>query len=315
MADITKLLANVQNVIWRDLLRDWERFLRAANHPETTRYGYVLAACQLAGYLVGEIPDSGPARDPSLVTRRQVIAFQAWMIDTRSPATAVNKHKSLQQFFRWLVEEDEMQCSPMSGVPLPDAGQKLIPLISDDETRQILDACKGSSFLQLRDQALVRMYYNTGARLSEIGCLLVTEVDLDTNSVLLHGKGGKDRRVRFGAATARVLTRYLRARNRLAGIADVKQLWVCGKGARPLRPSGIKIRFKRIGEKAGLKGVYAHRWRHSFAHEWKLAGGDTGDLMVLLGWSSEEMPRRYGASAAAERAQQTQTRLGIGERV
>jgi integrase/recombinase XerC len=73
--------------------------------------------------------------------------------------------------------------------------------------------------------------------------------------------------------------------------------------------------MQRIGEKAGLKGVYAHRWRHSFAHEWKLAGGDTGDLMVLLGWSSEEMPRRYGASAAAERAQQTQTRLGIGERV
>ena len=88
MADIAKLLANVQSASWRDLLRDWERFLRAANHPETTRYGYVLAACQLAGHLAEEMPDSGPARDPSLVTRRQVIAFQAWMIDTRSPATA-----------------------------------------------------------------------------------------------------------------------------------------------------------------------------------------------------------------------------------
>jgi integrase/recombinase XerC len=67
--------------------------------------------------------------------------------------------------------------------------------------------------------------------------------------------------------------------------------------------------------KAGLTNVYAHRWRHSFAHERKMAGGDTGDLMLLLGWSSEEMARRYGASAAAERAQRTQTRLGIGERV
>jgi integrase/recombinase XerC len=42
-------------------------------------------------------------------------------------------------------------------VPLPDAGQKLIPLLSDAETGQILDACKGNSFLQLRDQALIRM--------------------------------------------------------------------------------------------------------------------------------------------------------------
>ena len=64
-----------------------------------------------------------------------------------------------------------------------------------------------------------------------------------------------------------------------------------------------------------VEHVHAQRWRHSFAHEWKLASGDTGDLMLLMGWSSEEMPRSYGASAAAERAQQVHTRLGIGERV
>ena len=55
--------------------------------------------------------------------------------------------------------------------------------------------------MQLRDQALVRMYYNTGARLSEIGCLLVTDLDLDTNSVVLRGEGRKYRRVRFGPKT------------------------------------------------------------------------------------------------------------------
>ena len=48
---------------------------------------------------------------------------------------------------------------------------------------------------------------------------------------------------------------------------------------------------------------------------WKLAGGDTGDLMLLLGWTSDDRPRHYGASAAAERAQQVQARMGIGERV
>ncbi|GIF23423.1 tyrosine recombinase XerD [Paractinoplanes tereljensis] len=315
MTGIAKLLANIQSDLWRDLLIDWERFLRAANHPESTRYGYVLAACQLAAYLVDELPGSGPALDPRLVTRRQVVAFQAWMIETRSPATAVNKYKSLQQFFRWLLQEEEIERSPIEGVPLPNVGQKLIPVISDAETQEILGVCRGNSFLQLRDQALVRMYYNTGARLSEIGCLLVADLDLDTNSVVLHGKGDKERRVRFGSRTARILTRYLRARNRRDGIAEVKELWIADRGTRPLKSSGIKIRLKRIGEKAGLSGVYAHRWRHSFAHEWRLAGGDTGDLMMVLGWSSEEMARRYGANAAAERAQRTQARLGIGERV
>jgi hypothetical protein len=50
------------------------------------------------------------------------------------------------------------------------------------------------------------------------------------------------------------------------------------------------------------------------AHGWKRAGGDTGDLMLLFGWTSEDMPRHCGASAAAERAQETRARLGIGER-
>jgi integrase/recombinase XerC len=69
----------------------------------------------------------------------------------------------------------------------------------------------------------------------------------------------------------------------------------------------------------GLLGTYthvhAHRWRHSYVHQWKLAGGDTGDLMLVLGWISDDMPRHYGASAAAERALQTQARLAIGERI
>jgi integrase len=73
-----------------------------------------------------------------------------------------------------------------------------------------------------------------------------------------------------------------------------------------LNPNGIKILLKRLGVTAGVDNVYAHRWRHNFAHEWKLAGGNTGDLMLLLGWASEDMPRHYGASAAAERAQEIQ---------
>ena len=118
--------------------------------------------------------------------------------------------------------------------------------------------------------------------------------------------------MRIGARTARALSRYLRARGKHPG-ADLPQLWLAERGGRPLTPNGIKIRLRRLGEAAGVAGVHAHRWRHTFAHEWKRAGGDTGDLMLVLGWTSEDMPRHYGASAAAERALETQHRLGIGE--
>jgi integrase/recombinase XerC len=176
----------------------------------------------------------------------------------------VNKHKGLQQFFKWLlVDEQAIQRSPMERVRLPMTPTKLVPALREEDTGLLLAAC---------------LYVNTGARLAEVGNLLYA------------GPGQ---------------TQGRRPAEPVAGRA----------GTAPLTPNGIKIRLKRPGAAAGVPDVHAHRWRHSFAHQWKLAGGDTGDLMLVLGWSSDDMPRHYGASAAAERALQTHARLGIGERI
>ena len=132
--------------------------------------------------------------------------------------------------------------------------------------------------------------------------------------MLYHGKGEKDRRVRYPERTARALSRYLRARAKHKH-ADLPDLWLATKGRRPLKANGIKIMLRRRGERAHLGRVHAHRWRHNFAHEWKRNGGDTGDLMIIMGWSSETMVRHYGESAAAERALETQQRMGVGQNV
>jgi integrase/recombinase XerC len=317
LLDLHKLTLGLSRT-WAGYLRDWDRSLRSGNYPETTRYNYLLAAAQLGRYLGEYSPDpdaDDAADDPDEVTRAHVEAFQAWMIETRSASTALNKHKGLQQFFKWLlVDEQAIDRNPMDRVRQPKTPTKLVPVMRQDDTARVLDACKGKGFANLRDEALIRLYANTGARLSEVGNLLVTDLDLNTESVHFHGKGAKDRRVRFGPKTARALSRYLRARDKHRGAA-LPNLWLADRGTAPLTPNGIKIRLRRLGQAAGVPDVHAHRWRHSFAHEWKRAGGDTGDLMLLLGWSSEDMPRHYGASAAAERAQETQARLGIGERV
>jgi site-specific recombinase XerD len=313
--ELDRLTTGLSNA-WIGFLRDWDRSLRAGNYPGTTRYNYLLAAAQLGRYLAEHSPDpdaDAGANDPCVVTRAHVESFQAWMIETRSASTALNKHKSLQQFFKWLQTESEIDRSPMERIRQPKTPQKLIPVIAEDDTKRLLDQCQGKGFAQLRDQALIRLYANTGARLSEVGNLRLDDVDLSTESVHFTGKGSRDRRVRFGPRTARALSRYLRARATHRG-AELPQLWLADRGGRPLAPNGIKIRLKRLGQAAGIDGVHAHRWRHTFAHEWKLAGADTGDLMLVLGWASDDMPRHYGASAAAQRAQETQQRLGIGER-
>jgi integrase/recombinase XerC len=76
----------------------WHRRRRAGNYPETTRYNYLLAAAQLARYLGEYSPDpdaDAAADDPTAVAKAHVEAFQAWMIETRSASTSLNKHKGL----------------------------------------------------------------------------------------------------------------------------------------------------------------------------------------------------------------------------
>ncbi|WP_406690503.1 tyrosine-type recombinase/integrase [Saccharopolyspora sp. ID03-671] len=311
--DLDRLSAGLSES-WRCLVRDWDRCLRSTGRPETTRYNYLLAVVQLGKFVVAN-GGGDASEDPAAVSRADVESFQAWMIETRSASTALNKHKCLQQFFQWLAEDEQaVDRSPVDGVRPPQPPTKLIPVISTDDTTRLLESCKGSGFMNLRDQAMIRLYCNTGARLSEVANLRVDDIDWSTDSLVYHGKGGKTRRVRMGPKTARALSRYLRVRARHTG-SELPELWLAERGGVPLRANGIKLRLRRLGDRAGIARVHAHRWRHNYAHEWKRSGGDTGDLMLLLGWSSDAMARHYGASAAAERAQETQSRMRIGDDV
>jgi site-specific recombinase XerD len=175
----------------------------------------------------------------------------------------LNKHKGLQQFFKWLmVDEEAIDRSPMERVRQPKTPQKLIPVIRDEDTKKLLDACKGKTLPNLRDEALIRLYYNTGARLSEVGNLLVDDVDMNTESVHFHGKGAKDRRVRFGPKTARALNRYVRAR-RTTGVRSCRTCgWLTGVGGR----------WRRTGSRSGSSGS---AWRRGWRMCTRTGGGTT----------------------------------------
>jgi integrase len=166
LLDLDKITAGLSKT-WSGFLRGWDRSLRSGNYRETTRYNYLLAAAQLGRYLGEYSPDpeaDDAAEDPTAVSRAHVEAFQAWMIETRSAPTALNKHKALQQFFKWLIlDEGEIGRSPMERVRQPKMPQKLVPVIPDEETTRVLGTCKGRQFAQLRDEAIIRLYCNTGA--------------------------------------------------------------------------------------------------------------------------------------------------------
>ncbi|HEX5406027.1 MAG TPA: tyrosine-type recombinase/integrase [Pseudonocardiaceae bacterium] len=240
---------------WRSYLEEWDRSLRAANKPRSTRYNYELAVHQLAGFLAGDdlpgflaksgmdprlLDDSDAADDPTDVQRKHVEWFLAWMIDTRSASTALNKYKGLQQFFRYLVDEEEMARHPMQRISQPSTPQKLIPIVADDELTALLGTCAGKTFIERRDAAVIRLLMDTGARLAEITLLDVDDLDLKRDLVLVRGKGDKQRAIPFGEKTGQALTRYLRARAKHKN-QDLSGLFLPDRGRKRLAPNGVKI--------------------------------------------------------------------------
>jgi integrase/recombinase XerD len=218
------------------------------------------------------------------------------------PLSAVSAARALiavRGLHRFATSEGLTAVDVARAVKPPTPSRRLPKSLSLDEVLALLDGAGGDSEadgpLTLRNRALLEVLYSTGARISEAVGLDVDDIDTHSRSVLLRGKGDKQRLVPIGRPAVSALDTYLvRGRPDLARRGKgTPAIFLNVRGGRLSRQSAWQV-LQDSAERAGISSaVSPHTLRHSFATHLLEGGADVRVVQELLGHASVTTTQIY----------------------
>jgi len=256
------------------------------------------------GYLAGQgIADMGAIKGSTVTGFLMALREGDVEHPPLSAGSAARTVVAVRGFHRFAVREGLTQNDPAADVRPPTPAKRLPKALPLDDIERILEAAGSpGTALALRDRALLEMLYGTGARISEAVGLDLDDLDLDdpdpgrsTGTVLLRGKGSKERIVPVGSFARDAVHAYLvRGRPELSAVGKaVPAMFLNARGGRLSRQSAWTVLVK-AAERAGVRAeVSPHTLRHSFATHLLDGGADVRVVQELLGHASVTTTQVY----------------------
>ena len=232
------------------------------------------------------------------ISEQNVREFRLWLNRQAGTNNASMKRRTqnyymiaLRAFLKFLRKRDIPAISPEK-IELAKLPERELDLISPAELGRLMQAANGTEEKDLRDRAILELFFSTGLRVSEL-CALNNDLDLSQDSFSVRGKGEKVRVVFLSSAAKTAVASYLKARKDMAEALFVN---VSAGNSIPSRltPRSVERIIKKCAAKAGItKKMTPHILRHVFAPDLLNNGADIRSVQQLLGHASINTTQIY----------------------
>jgi len=243
--------------------------------------------------------------DFECLTENEIISFEVWLKGLGMAVASINRNISaLKSFYKYLAQEFSTN-NPASGLASSKVPRRLPKALTIKEITSLIDSTKREGDpISLRDHAIIELLYGTGARVSEIVGIDISDFaqsDIEGNPVTtlkLRGKGSKERIVPLGSFAKNALDAYLvRIRPNLLSKSKSARvesaLFLNQRGSRLSRQSAWQM-ISDAADATGLTGkVSPHVFRHSYATHLLDGGADIRVVQELLGHASVTTTQIY----------------------
>ena len=197
-----------------------------------------------------------------------------------------------RSYYVYLGRETGEPRNPAAGVQAPKQPRQLPKTLDVDQVSALLTSAKDSP-LALRDIAIAELFYSSGLRLAELAAINIGDIDGQSQSLTVIGKGNKARTVPVGKMALEAIRAWLKVRPDLDAAAKIRPLFTSSRGGR-LSVRAIQARLRQQGREAGMRqDVHPHMLRHSFASHLLESSGDLRAVQELLGHANISTTQIY----------------------
>ena len=228
----------------------------------------------------------------SAVKQHHVRQYVAYRHRKGSSAKSLQRHlSSIRSFYQFLLRESLADINPAQGIRAPKVKRKLPSTMNVDEVAQLL-MTDSDDTLDIRDLAMMELFYSSGLRLAELVSVNVQDLPADADMLEVTGKGGKSRIVPVGRMAREAIQNWLTRRHELAGEHE-PALFVSKRGNRISRRSVEQRLARQAVLHASNQHLHPHMLRHSFASHLLESSGDLRSVQELLGHANISTTQIY----------------------